>query len=258
MKQKIQYWMSRVQAHLMRRFARKTLFIGNDRPVISFTFDDVPDSTLHYGAAILEKYGLRGTFYIAGSLAGTAEVGRTLISEGGIGELAARGHEVGCHTFSHSDVARMSGRALQNEIERNRAFLDHILGKHHGHGAQFNFAYPYNAVSYFARRRLARHYRSCRAGENRINRGATAPQMLCGMEIGYPQEHALQLTRQIDAVKSQPGWLIFFTHDISDKPTPYGCTPETFEALVKYAVESGCTVLTVNEALDGYAPLPLA
>lgn len=242
----------------MRRFAPKTLYVTADRPVVSFTFDDVPDSTLHTGAAILEKYGLRGTFYVAGNLVGTSETSRKLISETGIRELADRGHEIGCHTFSHRNVATLSGRELQNEIDNNRSFLSRILGKRSGgHGPQLNFAYPYNAVSYCAYRRMGRNYRTCRAGENRINREATSPQMLYGMEIRQPEIHSQQLIQQIDAVKAQPGWLIFFTHDISENPTPYGCTPATFERLVQYAVQSGCTILTVNEATNSYAPLPV-
>ena len=253
MKHKIQYWMGRIQAHLMRLLAPKTLHVTTVHPVISFTFDDVPDSTLYYGASILEKYGLRGTFYIAGSLAGTLETTRQLINENGIAELAERGHEIGCHTFSHPNIATLSGAQLQAETDRNRGFLNRVLDKHKTKtGSQLNFAYPYNAVSYFAYRRMAKNYRSCRAGENRINRGATCLQMLFGMEIGRPDEDVTQLKAEIDAVKAQPGWLIFFTHDISETPTPYGCTPAAFEKLVQYAVQSGCEILTVNEALDRY------
>ncbi|MCF7644018.1 polysaccharide deacetylase family protein [Bacillus subtilis] len=237
----------------MRRFAAKTLHISGERPVISFSFDDVPDSALYNGATILEKYGLRGTFYIAGQLTGISEPGRKLISEAGIAELAERGHEIGCHTYSHPNIATLNGAQLQNEIDQNHSFLSRILGKHWGAaGSQLNFAYPYNAVSYFAYRRMAKNYRSCRAGENRINRGATCLQMLFGMEIGRPDEDVVQLKAEIDAVKAQPGWLIFFTHDISETPTPYGCTPAAFEKLVQYAVQSGCEILTVNEALDRY------
>lgn len=258
--QKWKHWVNRAQAHLMRLLAPKTLHIGNERPVISFTFDDVPESALSNGAAILEKYGQRGTFYLAGSLTGLTEPHRQLITEGGIRELAGRGHEIGCHSFAHENTASLNGADLEKDIARNRSFLQRVLGRQVcGEATKLNFAYPYNAVSYFARRRLAQSYRTCRAGENRINRGAVSPQMLYGMEIGQPDaQHVLWLKRQIDNVKAQAGWLIFFTHDISDTPTPYGCTLSDFEELVKYAVDSGCAVLTVNEAMDGYSPSPLA
>ncbi|MCK5746536.1 MAG: polysaccharide deacetylase, partial [Oricola sp.] len=35
--------------------------VETDVPIVSFTFDDVPDSALFEGAAILEKHGVRGT-----------------------------------------------------------------------------------------------------------------------------------------------------------------------------------------------------
>jgi peptidoglycan/xylan/chitin deacetylase (PgdA/CDA1 family) len=36
--------------------------------MVSFTFDDVPKSAATVGATILEEYGGRATFYVAGSL----------------------------------------------------------------------------------------------------------------------------------------------------------------------------------------------
>jgi hypothetical protein len=74
--------------------------------------------------------------------------------------------------------------------------------------------------------------------------------MLKAVEIRQPEQHARDLTRWIDDLVDLPGWLIFFTHDIVPRPTPYGCTPETFDHLVRYAVDKGCRVLPVDQALD--------
>lgn len=52
------------------KLARSRRLLETDVPLVSFTFDDVPDSALGAGAAVLEKYEARGTFYIAGGLAG--------------------------------------------------------------------------------------------------------------------------------------------------------------------------------------------
>lgn len=146
--------------------------IKTDIPLVSFTFDDVPDSALYEGARILERYDARGTFYIA--------------------------------------------------------------------------AWP------LARSELRRRYRSCRAGGEAINRESVDPLMLKAVEIRQPEQHAETLTRWIDALVSEPGWLIFFTHDIAPRPTPHGCTPETFDRLVRYSVEKGCRVLPVDEVLDRF------
>ena len=48
----------------------------------------------------------------------------------------------------------------------------------------------------------------------------------------------------------RPGrWLIFYTHDVRDTPSPYGCTPRYFEDAVRIAVDSGARIVTVADAL---------
>jgi len=49
---------------------------------------------------------------------------------------------------------------------------------------------------------------------------------------------------------AERGWLIFSTHDVSDSPTPYGCTPEMFTRVLDWSLASGAIVLPVAEACD--------
>ncbi len=236
----------RIANRLICRFAAKPRDVRTDAPLVSFTFDDVPDTALHNGASILERHGVRGTFYIAGGLSGRVEPDRTLISPEGCADLADRGHEVGCHTYSHSKIRRLGGGGLARDLDRNAAYL-----KQSGVGpAATNFAFPYNAAWPSARRELGRRYRTCRAAGESVNRTAVDPLMLKAVEIRQPETDARSLTGWIDDVVDRPGWLVFFTHDIAARPTPYGCTPETFEHLVRYAVDKGCVVLPVEQALD--------
>lgn len=236
----------RAANRLIWRFAAKPRDVVTDVPLVSFTFDDVPDTALHNGAAILERHGARGTFYIAGGLADRVEVDRTLISAEGCADLADRGHEVGCHTFSHSKIRRLGAAGLARDLDRNADYL-----KRSGVGpAATNFAFPYNAAWPLSRRELGRRYRTCRAAGESINRTAVDPLMLKAVEIRQPEADARALSGWIDDVVARPGWLVFFTHDIAARPTPYGCTPETFEQLVQYAVAKGCVVLPVERVLD--------
>ncbi|OCO99262.1 polysaccharide deacetylase family protein [Ensifer sp. LC499] len=236
----------RVANRLIWRFASKPRDVKTDVPLVSFTFDDVPDSALHNGAAILERHGARGTFYIAGGLAGRVEPDRTLISPQGCADLAARGHEIGCHTYSHRKIRDMSGAALAADLDRNADYL-----RRSGvDAATTNFAFPYNAAWPLSRRELGRRYRTCRAAGESVNRASVDPLMLKAVEIRQPETEARALTGWIDDVVARPGWLVFFTHDIASRPTSYGCTPETFDHLAQYAVAKGCVVLPVERVLD--------
>lgn len=242
----IDRYAARLENRLIRAVPREVMQVPAQEPIVSFTFDDVPDSALAVGATILEANGARGTFYISGGLEGRVEPGRRLIDRAGCRELAARGHEIGCHSFAHHDLRHVGTEALTEDLARNAAYLDLIDQP----PSQRNFAYPYNSGSFGKRALLARSFRSCRAGGEDINRGPTDPVFLRAVEIRQPQQHGLGLARWIDAVVADPGWLIFFTHDVSPQPTPHGCTPSSFHLLVAYAVTRGCRVLTVDAALD--------
>ena len=238
----------RLNNRMIWKFARTRRPIPTERPIISFTFDDVPDTALTNGAAILEKHGVRGTFYIAGGLEGRVEPYRRLISADGCRELFARGHEIGCHTFSHRKVGTLGSRTFAADLDRNEAFLT-------GAGISrrpTNFAFPYNAATPRLRHVLKQRYTTCRAAGEAINRGTVDPFMLKAVEIRQPEDHAVGLTRWIDDVAANPGWLIFFTHDIAATPTAYGCRPETLERLVSHARERQCDILPVCEALDRF------
>ncbi|HEV7323824.1 MAG TPA: polysaccharide deacetylase family protein [Bosea sp. (in: a-proteobacteria)] len=242
----IDQYASRLENRLIRAVPWQVMQVPTGEPIVSFTFDDVPASALDTGAAILEADGARGTFYISGGLAGRVEPGRTLIDPAGCMELAARGHEIGCHTHAHRDLRHVDEEALIEDLARNARYLDAINLK----PGRRNFAYPYNSGSFWKRAILADAFRTCRAAGEGINRGPTDPSFLRAVEIRQPQQHVLGLARWIDALLAKPGWLIFFTHDISALPTPHGCTAPSFRLLVGYALARGCRVLTVDAALD--------
>ncbi|WP_159586924.1 polysaccharide deacetylase family protein [Chelativorans xinjiangense] len=228
---------------LVWRTAEEEREVLTDVPLVTFTFDDVPETALTNGAAILERHGARGTFYVAGGIASRVERDRTLISREGCRELSMRGHEIGCHTFAHRKL-RSLGADLEADLERNAAYLSAA-------GVEppiRNFAFPYNAAWPLARPTLRARYLTCRGAGEAINRGKVDHLMLKAVEIRQPEAYARSATRWVDDVAATPGWLIFFTHDIADTPTQFGCTPETFEHLVAYSAKS-CRIVTIGEAV---------
>lgn len=216
---------------------------ATSRPIVSFTFDDVPDSAWINGAPILERAGARGTYYIAGSLAGTAEPGRTLVSPQGCADLAARGHELGCHTFSHKRLADFTLAQLAADLDANGEFLSRCDGRR----GPRNFAVPYTMSWPPAQAMLRERFATSRGGLPGINRGHVDPHNLFAVELRHADFSLERFTSMIEDLVRNPGWLVFFTHDISETPTRYGLTPAQFAALVDLAAKS-CTIATVDEA----------
>ena len=64
----------------------------------------------------------------------------------------------------------------------------------------------------------------------------------------------------IEENRSVGGWLIFYTHDVVETPSAYGCTSEQFEAVVAYAARYA-PILPVRDVVAGLgirAPRPKA
>ena len=44
------------------------------------------------------------------------------------------------------------------------------------------------------------------------------------------------------------GWLIAYGHDVSDRPTPYGCTVKDLDRLIRLAKAADLDIAPVGEA----------
>ena len=92
--------------------------------MISFAFDDVPASATETGAAILERRGLEGTYFIAAALAGSEAVTGRMASADAVRRLAEAGHEIGCHTYSHLDCGQAAPCDAVEDVARNAETLE--------------------------------------------------------------------------------------------------------------------------------------
>jgi peptidoglycan/xylan/chitin deacetylase (PgdA/CDA1 family) len=106
-------------ASLLRRPRVVTRATG--RPsAIALTFDDGPSPWTAAIAAALEAHGCRGTFFLLGS----AVQQRPEV----VAALAAAGHELGNHLWSHADPLRLSRAAIRAEIDRAAAAIGAAAG----------------------------------------------------------------------------------------------------------------------------------
>jgi len=198
---------------------------------ISFTFDDFPRSALTAGGAILEKYGCRGTYYTALNLAGTRDVLGPMFEPGDICAAHQQGHEIACHTFRHVNCARAGVREIAADIADNEAALAALIPGY----APVNFAYPYGELSLRAKRALAPRFWSCRGISEGLNFGMVDLAELRVARIHASDYNAGAFRLLVDRAVDAGGWLIFYTHDVADAPSPFGCTPEQLEEIVSYA-----------------------
>jgi peptidoglycan/xylan/chitin deacetylase (PgdA/CDA1 family) len=83
---------------------------SGERREIALTFDDGPGRWTAEIAGTLEEHGCAATFFLRGRAVEERP--------GAVAALAAAGHELGNHLWSHSDSTTLSREELRAEIER--------------------------------------------------------------------------------------------------------------------------------------------
>jgi peptidoglycan/xylan/chitin deacetylase (PgdA/CDA1 family) len=236
----------RYQRFVAGAFYRQDFTIKSSTPTISFTFDDFPRSALLIGGEILQSRGVSGTYYASLGLAGKqAETGIMFELED-LHTALEHGHELGCHTFHHCHAWETDPDLFESEIIQNRHALQRVIP-----GASFKtLSFPIGHPRAGTKRVASKYFSCCRGGGQTFNIGKTDLNRLSAYFLEQSRHNPKAIERMIDRNAEAGGWLIFATHDVCDDPTPWGCTPGLFEAVVLYAVESGARILPVVQAYE--------
>jgi peptidoglycan/xylan/chitin deacetylase (PgdA/CDA1 family) len=216
----------------------------NKRGVVSFTFDDIPETAAGAGAKILEASGVQGTFYVAGGLI-SGEAGGGYATTDDLRRLAAYGHELGCHTYSHVKASTLGAARLAEECDRNQAFVREALGD----VRLTSFGYPFGAVSPPSKFRLQSRFASCRGTGAGLNAGLVDLGLLRAERLYAGRTSEARVRSLIDAARYRSAWLIFYTHDVSPSPSEWGATPDQLRRAVEMAQEASLEILPVRAAL---------
>ena len=238
--------LSRVQRSAAQLLVRRPFEVASPAPIVSFTFDDFPRSAVLTGGAILNRFGLTGTYYASFGLMGTrAPTGDIFVPED-LGALQQQGHELGCHTFSHCHSWDTTAAEFEQSIVRNDEALKSFVP-----GASFRtFSYPISPPRPQSKRFAGEHFLACRGGGQTYIAGEGDLNYLAAFFLEKSRDNLQAVADVIDANRRARGWLVLATHDVDDHPTPYGCTPGFFEHVVRRVIDSGATVLSVAAACD--------
>lgn len=232
---------------LSRRLMPRELRITPGRaPVLSMTYDDVIGSACDTGAALLQTYGGRGTFYVAGSLTGGQEDGKTTHTAGQLHDLCRAGHEIASHGWAHQDYTRLRAEAIRADLDRNSRFLATFTGR-----TAANFAYPFGRYNLTSQLQCILRFRSCRVVGGGVYRHRVDLNCLGSLRL-YGDELASSAWRGALQQIADGGWLIVNTHAVDEDCGPYGCRPGDLDALLRYARELGCELLPVEDAINAW------
>jgi len=230
---------------MARKLAVRPARLAGNRPVASITFDDFPKNAWTQGSPVMASRGVRGTYYTAGGFCGRTVDGTVFYDAGDLTELAAAGHEIACHGFGHQPTPSLTDAELTADAERNCEFLRPFLKGE----APVSYAFPYGRVSPRTKRFYAPRFASVRGVHPGINAGRVDLAQLntISLETRCWNEGAIEAA--IQRALHDHGWLILYTHDVSDSPSPYGSTPAMLDWALGRVAAARIPVLPVRDAL---------
>ncbi|WP_395297365.1 polysaccharide deacetylase family protein [Kitasatospora hibisci] len=96
--------------------------LDGQKRVVALTIDDGPDPR-HTPTvlSLLEQYGIRATFFLIGE---NAAQHPDLVRE-----IAARGHHIANHTWTHPDLRQLTEGGIRDELERTSDLLHRTTGR---------------------------------------------------------------------------------------------------------------------------------
>jgi peptidoglycan/xylan/chitin deacetylase (PgdA/CDA1 family) len=226
---------------LVTRAAR----LAGHKPVASITFDDFPKNAWTLGGPVLARHGVCGTYYTAGGFCGRTVQGTEFYDESDLAALAAAGHEIGCHGFGHQPTPTLTDDELAADAMCNREFLRPFLSG----GVAQSYAFPFGRVSPRTKRFFTSRFKSARGTHPGINIGRVDLSQLnvVSLETRCWNEKAIEA--DIQRVLHCHGWLILYTHDVSDTPSRYGSTPQMLDWALGRLAAARIEILPMREAL---------
>ncbi|MFT7035754.1 MAG: peptidoglycan/xylan/chitin deacetylase (PgdA/CDA1 family) [Cyclobacteriaceae bacterium] len=224
---------------------KKRVKIPPNELFITFTFDDIHQSALNEARKMLNKHNIKATYYVCLSFL-KSEDAQLKFDLDDLKKCAQDGHELACHTYSHLHFLRTERNEILRDLDLNKAILKRILP-----GINFNnFSYPFGEQTSTARRIIKDRFTSGRGIEQGINRGIVDLNNLKAVRL-YEKTHSIaQIESILRDARDKGGWLVFYTHDVQDDFSKYGCSPEYFEKILKLVLSKSIQPSTITNTIE--------
>lgn len=216
---------------------------------ISLCFDDFPRSAWQVAGPLLEALGVKASYYVSGGLIGQSPEGLPLCTEEDVVAAFAAGHEIGCHTYTHCRATETPVEAFTASLARNDVVLRDLLP---GWSAR-SFAFPYGGTTLGARRAVAARFGFGRSTRRGLNGRMVDRSMLRAVGLEACRGR-VDVEAMIDEAARKGAWLILYTHDVAERPSPFGCSPGELERVLRRALAAGMTALPVGAMVERLEP----
>ena len=211
--------------------------------MVTLVFDDGYKSVIEKAFPLMEKYGFKGTVYVATDLIGQPGY----MSWEDLQFLQANGWEIASHSVTHSNLVDLDEEVLRFELAASKQVLEE-------HGLRVrHFASPYGEYNERVLQVVAEYYDSHRtawpAGLNDLP--VKTPEdryRLKAVEVDFFSIE--EIKTWIDLAIQENKWLILLFHRIGEEKDAYNVSLEYFEEVLRYLSEKNAQQFPQNFFID--------
>lgn len=216
-----------------------------NRALVTLTFDDASQSQFLNGWPVMQKYGMKGTFYMTtGSLDGY-----WYMIPDQIKQLYNGGNHIAAHTLTHANLTTVSSAQLAKELAEPQAYLQNLIG-----APVADFATPYGAFNTTVINAIKNYYRSHRGVDEGLNSKSNFNIFNLLVRNVYNTTTAANVTNWVNQAKQSNSWLILVYHEVKPNPDQYSVSPEGLDAQLKAIQDTGVSVVTLDQAINELVP----
>ena len=218
----------------------------DNAPICSFTFDDCPRSALENGGSLLASLGAGATFFVAARAADEQQgLSDPYMWGEDLKKALSAGHEIGCHTYTHPHLGRLSVAEIHGEIDANLRAIRSVIPE----AELVSFAYPFGEVSIAAKQVIASRFGVARGLRQGLNGRLVDLSELRSVSIHGGDFDKEKMSRTIKRAAQQRSWLVFSAHSVTVGRPGWGCSMEQFEFVVREVRSAGIEILPLRAAL---------
>lgn len=210
---------------------------------VAFCIDDIPQSALSY----FSELKLPLTLFVSGGLQNKVAYGKKMYNLKAL-KAYYETHdliEISCHTYAHNDITLCTNSEFMEDCKKNREFLSSELNCIYKMG----FSFPRGRWNFSLLKQLPKHYKYLRTTRKFSLRFLCFKYFLPGIPCYSSQLQFLyQILERHSSSKNL--WLILYTHDICETPSPFGMTPEECNKLIKHLTQMGFTFVTLENLVE--------
>jgi peptidoglycan/xylan/chitin deacetylase (PgdA/CDA1 family) len=207
------------------------------RGMVTFSFDDSGPSQPTIAIPLLQRYGVKGTFFVVPQWHDWTPLARTLLADG---------HEFAAHGMTHQTLTTLTPQQLDDELRLSKAWIQTNIG-----GTVDSFATPSAAFNATVITAVKGYFGNHRGGEEDLNFVGTDVYRLQS-DFMYNTSTVAKVCARIQQAAAQRGWLFLTFHDFTnDASSTQGFTVPAaiFEGILACATTTpGIDVVTARQA----------